>query len=143
MGGISHGPPHIFGLDLVTRGDDGKSMYRISKQFSFSASHQLTHLPVNHMCARLHGHNYKVEVVVESPMLDDRGFCGLDYGELAPFKNMLDAVYDHRHLNDVMDVRPTAENLARVLFDHARKISPFVVEVRVSETESTWASYHA
>lgn len=143
MGGISHGPPHIFGLNLVTQGRCDTPMYRITKQFSFSASHQLIHLPSTHQCARLHGHNYRVEVVIESPMLDDRGFCMLDYGELAPFKNMLAEVYDHRHLNDVMDVRPTAENLAKVLFDHARKLSPFVVEVRVSETEATWASYHA
>lgn len=118
-------------------------MYRITKQFTFSASHQLLHLNDDHPCRRLHGHNYKVEVVVESPMLDDRGFCMLDYGELAPFKNMLDEVYDHRHLNDVMGVRPTAENLAKVLFDQAREISSFVVAVRVSETEATWASYSA
>ena len=37
-------------------------MYRITKEFHFSASHQLAHLPHDHQCARMHGHNYIVEV---------------------------------------------------------------------------------
>ena len=41
-------------------------MYRISKEFHFSASHQLTDLPADHQCARLHGHNYIVVVELNS-----------------------------------------------------------------------------
>ena len=37
-------------------------MFRIRKEFHFSASHQLTHLPDDHQCARLHGHNYIVVI---------------------------------------------------------------------------------
>lgn len=116
-------------------------MYTISKRFEFSASHQLDHLPAGHQCARLHGHNYRVDVVIQSPALDDRGFCQVDYGELAPFKAWLDETVEHRHLNDVMPTRPTAENLARWLYGEARKVSPFVVAARVSETPKTWAEY--
>jgi len=89
----------------------------------------------------LHGHNYAVEVVIESPCLDDRGFCQVDYGELDPFRVYLDEHLDHRHLNDVLPIRPTAENLARHLLVEARRCSPFVVAVRVSETPRTWAEY--
>ncbi|HUM68046.1 MAG TPA: 6-carboxytetrahydropterin synthase, partial [Chloroflexota bacterium] len=39
-------------------------MYTISKQFHFSASHQLNGLPLEHQCARLHGHNYEVELIL-------------------------------------------------------------------------------
>jgi 6-pyruvoyltetrahydropterin/6-carboxytetrahydropterin synthase len=40
-------------------------MYTITKQFSFSASHVLDHLPEGHPCARrLHGHNYIAELVL-------------------------------------------------------------------------------
>jgi 6-pyruvoyltetrahydropterin/6-carboxytetrahydropterin synthase len=117
------------------------ALFRITKQFSFSASHVLDHLPAGHPCARLHGHNYRVEVVVESPCLDDRGFCQLDYRELDGFEAYLDEALDHRHLNDVLPCRTTAENLARFLHAEARKASPFVVAVRVSETEKTWAEY--
>jgi 6-pyruvoyltetrahydropterin/6-carboxytetrahydropterin synthase len=74
-------------------------------------------------------------------MLDDRGFCQVDYGELDAFNRYLDENLDHRHLNDVLPVRTTAENLARFLYGEAKKLSPFVTAVRVSETEKTWATY--
>jgi 6-pyruvoyltetrahydropterin/6-carboxytetrahydropterin synthase len=118
-------------------------MFRLTKRFDFSASHVLDHLAPGHPCARLHGHNYAVEVVLESPALDDRGFCAVDYGELDPFACYIDDVLDHRHLNDVLPVRTTAENLARHLFNEARKTSPFVVAVRVSETPKTWAEFRS
>lgn len=118
-------------------------MFTITKRFDFSASHQLDHLDPGHQCARLHGHNYAVEVVIESPALDDRGFCQVDYGELDPFKRYLDDTLDHRHLNDVLPCRTTAENIARYLFGEARKLSPFVVACRVSETPKTFAEYRS
>lgn len=118
-------------------------MFTIIKRFDFSASHVLDHLAADHPCARLHGHNYSVEVVVEAPALDDRGFCQVDYRELDPFKRYVDATLDHRHLNDVLPCRTTAENLARFLFVEARKLSPFVVACRVSETPKTWAEYRS
>ena len=116
-------------------------MYRISKQFSFSASHRLDYLPESHQCFRLHGHNYIIEVIIESPCLDNRDFCQVDYGELDWFKDWLKVTLDHRHLNDVLPVRTTAENIAKYLYDQVKNKCPWVTEVRVSETQSTWASY--
>ncbi len=52
-------------------------MYRITKEFHFSASHQLCHLHQNHPCARMHGHNYIVEVELASETLDEDGFVFL------------------------------------------------------------------
>ena len=57
--------------------------YRITKEFHFSASHQLKGLPETHQCARLHGHNYIVKVELSSTTLNDHGFVR-DYNELAP-----------------------------------------------------------
>lgn len=116
-------------------------MYTITKQFAFEASHRLEHLPEGHPCHRMHGHSYRVEVVIQSPCLDDRGFCQLDYRDLDPFKAMIDQQYDHRHLNDVVPCRTTAENLAKHFYGEAKRLSPFVVAVRVSETQKTWAEY--
>lgn len=115
-------------------------MYQIRKTFGFSASHQLNGLPAGHQCARLHGHNYRVEIVLESPVLNEHGFV-VDYGELRQFKEMLDNNYDHQHLNAVVSFNPTAENLARHFFEVARALWPQTVSVRVSETEATWAEY--
>lgn len=115
-------------------------MYSITKQFSFSASHVLEHLPEGHPCARLHGHNYVVELVLEGSELDESGFVR-DYRDLTPFKTFIDEKLDHRHLNDIVDGPTSAENLARFLYEFARGLWPEVIAVRVSETPRTWAEY--
>ena len=120
-------------------------MYAIAKRFGFSASHQLANLPEGHPCGRLHGHNYEVEVVLESAELDAAGFV-VDYRRLDAVKRCLDERLDHRHLNDVVGGQPSAELLARWLFDWcAGHLGPGIAErlaaVRVSETPRTWSEY--
>lgn len=116
--------------------------YTISKDFSFSASHQLEGLPEHHPCTRLHGHNYTVRVELTGE-LDATGMV-LDYAKLAPFADWLDLTLDHRHLNDcLVNVNPTAENLASQLVCVVGACCdlPAAVTVRVgvSETPKTWA----
>lgn len=116
-------------------------MFRIWKEFHFSASHILMGLPDGHPCGRLHGHNYRVQVELESKELTDEGFVR-DYGELRFFKEWIDEKWDHRHLNEFMNENPTAEHMARKMFYY---IQPRVVcrlrAVRVSETPKTWAEF--
>lgn len=114
--------------------------YRISKQFSFSASHVLEGLPEGHQCGRLHGHNYIVELELESLGLNEVGFVR-DYGELKPFAQLLDEQFDHRHLNDVLPDQPSAENMARYFYNWCKSRWPETSAVRVSETPKTWATY--
>lgn len=116
--------------------------YRIWKRFEFSASHVLEGLPKGHQCGRMHGHNYAVEVELADAALDDVGFVR-DYGELAAVKRWLDEVFDHRHLNDALPegLNPTAENLARYIFDVISGRYPQLVAVRVFETSKTGAEY--
>ncbi|MET7968731.1 6-carboxytetrahydropterin synthase QueD [Micromonospora sp. NPDC005305] len=115
---------------------------RISKEFSFSASHQLDELPEGHQCGRLHGHNYRVEVELSAQReaLTKPGFVR-DYGELSRLKTWLDDNLDHRHLNDLMSGNPTAENLAMWIFEEWVGEYPELSAVRVSETPKTWAEY--
>ena len=115
-------------------------MYRITKEFLFSASHQLGHLPIDHQCARLHGHNYIVVVELASDQLNSDGFVR-DYGELKAFKTYIDENFDHRHLNDVMTNMTTGENLARHFYDWCAALWPETAAVKVSETPKTWAEY--
>ncbi|GAA3719208.1 6-carboxytetrahydropterin synthase [Streptomyces tremellae] len=115
---------------------------RITKRFDFSASHQLGGLHESHQCARLHGHNYAVELELSAEQSDltPVGFVR-DYGDLSVFKKWLDETLDHRHLNDVVDGNPTAENLAVWMFTQWEKDFPELTSVRVSETPKTWAEY--
>jgi 6-pyruvoyltetrahydropterin/6-carboxytetrahydropterin synthase len=120
-------------------------VFLIAKRFRFSASHSLYGLPETHPCSRLHGHNYEVELVLGSEQLDEAGFV-VDYRQLAPFADYLNAYLDHRHLNQVLSVQPSAELIAQKLYDWCRSSMPgsiggHVVAVRVSETPNTWAEY--
>jgi 6-pyruvoyltetrahydropterin/6-carboxytetrahydropterin synthase len=116
-------------------------MFRITKEFHFSASHQLSRLPGDHPCARLHGHNYIVEVELSAPALDERGFV-VDYRDLAPLKRYIDEELDHRHLNEVFGHEAvTSEWLAQHFHDWCKQRWPAVSAVRVSETPKTWAEY--
>lgn len=112
---------------------------RITKQFSFEAAHQLTGLATGHKCSRLHGHSYRVEVVLEGEP-DARGFV-VDYSDLAPFGEFLDEKFDHYFINDVVDFQTSAENLAKYFYEWCKARWPQVVAVRVSETQKTWAEY--
>lgn len=118
-------------------------MFTITKQFTFSASHQLTGLPESHPCSRLHGHNYVVEVELRSATLSSVGFVR-DYREMDEVKQFIDDKLDHRHLNDVMcGLNPTAENLACWLYHLFLPTYPELRAVRVSETTKTWAEYRS
>lgn len=119
-------------------------MHKISKDFEFSASHQLAGLPAEHPCSRLHGHNYTVRLSLTGD-LNEIGFVH-DYRALAPFKAWLDDTLDHRHLNEILDGNPTAERMSRIMANKALELLALpdrvhVVTVAVSETPKTWAEY--
>jgi len=120
-------------------------MYTIGKSFTFEAGHWLPGLPDGHKCARQHGHSYTVEVELCSEELTPPGFV-VDFGDLAPLKRYLDENLDHQPLNDVVDVAPTSENLARLLYEWCRSnlhlpAGVAVAAVRIRETAGTWARY--
>lgn len=122
------------------------NLFTISKEFHFSASHQLEGLAPEHPCSRLHGHNYIYKVTLKSPHLNPVGFV-LDYKALEPIKRWVDDVLDHRHLNDVLDFNPTAELQAKYLVEKIRHLlddqlpEGALIEAAVSETPKTWSTY--
>jgi 6-pyruvoyltetrahydropterin/6-carboxytetrahydropterin synthase len=133
--------------------------FNISKEFMFSAAHRLAGLPPEHQCARLHGHNYIVRVVLAGD-LNEVGFVR-DYGDLDKFKQYLNEQWDHRYIGAgdlttddhydepewklieaVFPGNPTAENLACAFYSWLKNNGyPEVVAVGVSETDKTWAWY--
>lgn len=105
---------------------------RIGIVTHFDAAHSLQWEP---MGKEIHGHTYRVEVVVEGE-LDERGIV-LDFIELkARVKKVTDKL-DHKNLNRIFDL-PTCENICQFIFDELkRELS--VVYVRVWEGEGKWA----
>jgi len=118
--------------------------WRVGVSGGFSAAH--FHAGAGEECARVHGHNYRVEAVVEG----DRAEQGMlmDFRVLRRALREAASGWDHRILNetdDFIELLPTAENIARRIFE---KIDPAaagpgarLLEVKVWEKEDCWASY--
>lgn len=107
---------------------------RIARTYRFESAHFLPRVPDGHRCRNLHGHNYRVEVMLEGE-LDARGFVA-DFAELdaemAPLLNQV----DHKLLNDVPGLEnPTAELIAAWFFARL----PRCARVRVYENDDSWA----
>ena len=115
-------------------------MYKIRKEFHFSASHQLNCLPETNPCSRVHGHNYVVTVELCVKELNDVGFV-VDYRALDDIKKYIDDVLDHQHLNDILPFNPTAENMAKNMYEYFNFLHPEVCAVEVCETPKTSARY--
>ena len=120
-------------------------MFELDIQKEFSAAHFLK--DYNGDCAKLHGHNYLVQVFVQSEELDEIGIA-LDFKVL---KKELDAILtelDHKYLNELpefADKNPTSENLAKYIYKRlSSKVNDGkarVSKVRVCESLSSGASY--
>lgn len=131
-------------------------MFQICRKIEFCYGHRL--LNYAGKCRHLHGHNGKLLVTVRAPDLDDLGMV-LDFSEIKRvISRWVDEELDHRMIlcrDDplvpvlqefgeplfLMNTNPTAENIAKLIFDYAVEQGIPVVEVRLFETPSCYASY--
>ena len=141
-------------------------MYTVTKRFEFDAAHRL--FGYEGKCKHLHGHHYVAEVTVKGPTLDDLGML-TDFGVLKRcIGEWIDDWWDHNVLLSAHDplretllskpslnagrlpylvgnYQPTAEWMAKILFDTCRFILPPGVEVdrvRIYETPDCWTEYY-
>ena len=92
-----------------------KRTTRIGRTYRFELAHHSPNVPDGHRCKNLHGHNYRVEIVV-SGKLDDRGFV-LDFAEIDAEIAPLIKKVDHCLLNNVEGLEnPTAEDYRCLVF---------------------------
>jgi 6-pyruvoyltetrahydropterin/6-carboxytetrahydropterin synthase len=119
-------------------------MYELVVEKSFSAAHSLRDYQGE--CARLHGHNWHVQIAVMADNLDDTGFA-IDFNFLDAVTAEIIARFDHTCINDVPpfdQLNPTAENLARVIYKEIIHRLPQTVHlagVKLWETESYSVTY--
>ena len=131
-------------------------MYRVTREIEFCYGHRL--LNYDGKCRHLHGHNGRAVVTLEGPRLDDRGML-VDFGEIKQkIQRWIDEEIDHnmllRHDDPllpllrergervyVMNENPTAENIARLIYEHGREAGLPIVEVQLWETPNCLASY--
>lgn len=104
----------------------------------FSAAHVIPGHPG--ICARLHGHNFRMEVEVKGTQLNEIGIL-IDFQDLkSATQNLIDKI-DHRYLNEIPPfdkISPTAENIAQWAYHEIKKqINPALAQlVAVSVWES-------
>ena len=94
--------------------------YLLKTHVEFAAAHQLRGYDGD--CARLHGHNYRVEVEVLASRLDKLGL-GLDFRKIRGETEKVAAELDHRFLNEIEPfdrINPTAENIASYFYERLR-----------------------
>ena len=107
----------------------------------FASAHTLRGYPG--ACSRMHGHNWKVEVEVETRTLDSLGM-GVDFKVIKRSAKEVVAQLDHRYLNDISpfdDMNPTAENIAAYLYHGlSSRLNDERVEVR---TVTLWETDRA
>jgi len=126
----------------------GVPIYEISKDFLFSAAHQIRFHPGK--CERLHGHNWRVRVHARAQALNKLGMV-VDFADLQRVVAEIGGRFDHRNVNEVPpfdEVNTTAENLARHFYDEAGRLlremeggRVTVSKVEVWENEGSLAVY--
>lgn len=114
---------------------------RLVKSFSFEAAHWLPTFPEGHKCRRMHGHSFKVEVVVEGDVAKEKGYL-IDYGEITEAVEPVRLQLDHYCLNEIEGLEnPTSEMLAVWIWDHLKEQLPMLDQIIVHETCSASCTY--
>ncbi len=122
-------------------------MFEIQVEHGFAAGHALR--GYRGKCENVHGHNYRVLARLQGENLDAIGLL-CDFKDIKAWLREIGESLDHQFLNDLepfQKVNPSAENLARYIFERLqeriRQIPGVSLErVTVFETDATSASYH-
>jgi 6-pyruvoyltetrahydropterin/6-carboxytetrahydropterin synthase len=113
----------------------------LSNTFAFEAAHRLPTFPEGHKCRRLHGHSFRVEVRVTGDVDEKPGYL-IDYGQIKAACEPALEQLDHQYLNDIAGLEiPTAENLARWIWQRLQPRLPLLSAVIVRETCTSACEY--
>lgn len=113
----------------------------LTKSFNFEAAHWLPCFPEGHKCRRLHGHSFKVDIVVEGEVAPEKGYL-VDFGDLKKVVGPVIDSLDHRLLNDIPGLEnPTSEMIARWIWEQVADKVPLLSEVHVMETCTSGCGY--
>ncbi|HEC25163.1 MAG TPA: 6-carboxytetrahydropterin synthase QueD [bacterium] len=124
-------------------------MYELKVTSGFSSAHALK--GYNGKCENIHGHNWQVELITVSDMLNDIGLV-IDFKLLKKYLNEIMEMLDHKFINEIdflNGLNPSAENIARLIYEEFEKkikvgkyVNISVKRINVYETASSMASYY-
>ena len=131
-------------------------MYRVTQEIDFCYGHRL--LNYSGKCKKLHGHNGRAVIVLEGLNLDERGML-VDFSDIKQeLRTWIDDELDHKmilHQDDptipflqelnepiyLVDSNPTAEHIAKLIYQQAKKAGFPIKEVTLWETPKSFATY--
>jgi len=132
---------------------EGVDMWRLSVSSKFDAAHCLSGYPGQ--CKNLHGHTWRVVAVFASDVIDDLGLA-LDFRWMRKVLNDVLDKLDHSLLissnesvlfagrNEalvVFDPNPTAEVIAKYIYDSLKQQVNCISSVTVYESDNAWVEY--
>ena len=111
-------------------------MFEVAVEQSFASAHALRNYKGR--CENVHGHNWKVQVVIEGEKLDATGML-VDFLDVKSLLGEILDRIDHQFLNEIPPfdvVNPSAENIAEYFYQQLTgKLSETPVPVRIREVE--------
>jgi 6-pyruvoyltetrahydropterin/6-carboxytetrahydropterin synthase len=114
---------------------------RLSKTFTFEAAHFLPSFPDGHKCRRMHGHSFRVDVIVEGELPAGQHHL-VDYGDIAAAIEPVRIKLDHYCLNEVKGLEnPTSEMLAKWIWERLRPVLPMLAQIDIWETCTSRCEY--
>lgn len=134
-------------------------MWKITKEFKRDMAHRLP--DYQWKCFNVHWHTYKVLITLEWKSVQNgwsNDWMLRDFWLLKPIKERIDENRDHAYVwkhNDnvllylknewfrvyAMDEAPTAENMAKVLYDKFKREFP-IKEITIYETPTSFTTYN-
>ncbi len=120
-------------------------MYHLTILTHFAAAHNLLNYQGD--CENLHGHNWKVEVTVNTEDLDKAGL-GIDFKILKKYTKEIMNYLDHKYLNDLeafKGISPSSEHISKFIFEQLlEKLADYDVtmeKITVWESDNAYATY--
>lgn len=113
----------------------------VFKEFTVEAAHRLPNVPIDHKCARLHGHSFRIEIRVEGAIGADTGWV-VDFADIKAAFAPLEKQLDHHYLNEIPGLEnPTSENIARWIWERLAPVLGGISAVTVRETCTSGCVY--
>ncbi|RME91299.1 MAG: 6-carboxytetrahydropterin synthase QueD [Candidatus Hydrogenedentota bacterium] len=114
----------------------------LEKDFEFDAAHFLPNVPITHKCRRLHGHRYHITVAIKGEVDTLHGWV-MDFGDVKKAVKPLIQKLDHNFLNAIPGLEnPTAEVIAKYIFNALKKDLPNLYSITVRETPTSRCVYY-
>lgn len=120
-------------------------MYKVTKHLEVAGSHQLD-LPYRSKCTNIHGHNWHIWITISSECLNSEGMV-MDFTLI---KKEIHDWLDHKHINNLIECNPTAENMAALIAERLNNLltpmwdgdyEPEVISVKVQESDGNIAEW--